>query len=116
MILMFLMESRLTISRSCLSRTTPSVKRQGPGCLLASAGFRSREEKQLAHLAGHITGDGALLRPCKCLVDIGAFQNPETAHVLFSLRVRPIGDRHLAVGLPSQRLCVGGRGNATGEF
>src|SRR5215510_16405896 len=73
--------------------------------------LRSREEQKLAHLAGHIAGDGTLLRPCKCLVDISAFQNPKSAHVLLGLGVRPVGDEHLSVGLLSQRLCVIGRGN-----
>src|SRR6516225_463871 len=91
---------------------------QWPGCLLASAGslFRSRVEKKLAHLAGHIAGDGTLLRPCECLIHIGGFQYPKSAHVLLGLGVRPVGDEHLAVGLLSQRLCVGGWGNAAGEF
>src|SRR5262249_2679429 len=91
---------------------------QWPGCLLASAGslFRSRVEKKLAHLARHIAGDGSLLRPCECLIYIGGFQYPESAHVLLGLGVRSVGDEHLAVGLLSQRLCVGGRGNAAGEL
>src|SRR5579863_2544667 len=78
--------------------------------------FRSREEKKLAHLAGHIAGDGSLLRPSECLVHIGAFQYPKSAHVLLGLGVRPVGDEHLAVGLLSQRLGVGNRGNAAGEL
>src|SRR5438309_3427061 len=45
---------------------------QWPVCLLPSAGslLRSRVEKKFAHLAGHIAGDGSLLRPCKCLIQI----------------------------------------------
>src|SRR5215469_3667781 len=91
---------------------------QWPGCLLASAGslFRSRVEKKLAYLAGNIAGDGTLLRPCKCLIQIGGFQNPKTAHVLLGLGVRSVSDEHLAVGLLSQCLRVGGRGNAAGEL
>src|SRR5262249_23462529 len=91
---------------------------QWPGCLLASAGslFRSRVEKKLAHLAGHIAGDGALLRPCECLVHIGGFQYPKSAHVLLGLGVRSVGDEYLAVGLFSQRLCVAGRGNSASEL
>src|SRR6185369_15940857 len=61
--------------------------------------LRSREEKKLAHLASHIAGDGTLLRPCERLVHIGAFQYPESAHVLLGLGVRPVCDEHLAVGL-----------------
>src|SRR5262249_13281026 len=91
---------------------------QWPRCLLACACslFRSREEKKLAYLAGHIAGDGSLLRPCKCPIQIGALQNPESAHVLLSLGVRPIGDAHRTIRLLPQRLCFGGRGNAAGEL
>src|SRR5260370_24382785 len=78
--------------------------------------LRSRVEKKLAHLAGHIAGDGSLLRPCECLIHIGGLQYPKSAHVLLGLGVRSVGDEHLAVGLLSQRLCVGGRGNAAGEL
>jgi hypothetical protein len=78
--------------------------------------FRSREEKKLAHLAGHIAVDGSLLGSCKCLIQIGRFQNPETAHVLLGLGVRPIGDEHRAVALLPHCLRVGGRGNAAGEL
>src|SRR5215472_5343798 len=91
---------------------------QWPGCLLAFAGFlcRSREEKKLAHFAGHIAGDGSLLRPGKCLIEIGGFQYPESAHVLLGLGVWPVGDEHPAVGLLPQRLRVGGWRNAAGEL
>src|SRR5215208_3022877 len=91
---------------------------QWPGWLLPFAGFlfRSRVEKKLAHLAGHIAGDGTLLRPCQRLVDISAFQYPKSAHVLLGLGVRPVGDEHLAVGLGPQRLCAASRGNAAGEL
>src|SRR5579864_714765 len=78
--------------------------------------FRSRVEKKLAHLAGHIAGDGSLLRPCKCLIQIGRFQYPESAHVLLGLGVRSVGDQHPAVGLLPQRLRAGGRGNPAGEL
>src|ERR1035441_10124410 len=78
--------------------------------------LRSRIEKKLAHLANHIAGDGTLLRPCQRLVDISAFQYPETAHVLLGLGVRLVGDEHLAVGLGPQCLCVGGRGNAAAQL
>src|SRR5262249_22704172 len=74
--------------------TTVRIRRpQRPGCLLASAGslFRSRVEEKLAHLAGHTAGDGSLLRPCECLIHIGGFQYPESAHVLLGLGVRPVG-------------------------
>src|ERR1035438_10780013 len=57
--------------------------------------LRVRVEKKLAHLAGHIAGDGTLLRPCQRLVDISAFQYPKSAHVLLGLGVRPVGDEHL---------------------
>src|SRR5262249_60617018 len=93
---------------------TARVRRpQWPGCLLTFAGslFRSRVEKKLAHLAGHIAGDGSLLRPCKCLIQIGGFQYPESAHVLLGLSVRSVGDEHPAVGLLPQRLCAPGRGD-----
>src|SRR5438132_11571362 len=66
--------------------------------------LRSRVEKKLAHLAGHIAGDGSILRPCQRLVDISAFQYPESAHVLLGLGVRPVGYEHLAVGLLPPRL------------
>src|SRR5215471_10538694 len=96
----------------------PVPKPHWPGCLLASAGslFRSREEKKLAHLAGNIASDGSLLRPCECLIHIGGFQYPKSAHVLLGLGVRSVGDEHIAVCLLSQRLCFGGRGNAAGEL
>src|ERR1700757_1438384 len=97
--------------------STPRVPwPQRPVRLLASARFlfRSREEKKLAHLAHRIAGDGTLARPCECLVHIGAFQYPKSAQVLFSLGVRPVGDEHLAIGLPPQRLRAVRRGNAAG--
>src|SRR5439155_23964007 len=88
------------------------------GCLLASARFlfRSRVEKKLAHLARHTASDGSLLRPCKCLIQIGGFQYPESTHVLLGLGVRPVSDQHPAVGLLPHRLRLGGRGNAAGEL
>src|SRR5258707_12439638 len=101
-----------------LVTTARAPRPQWPGCLLASAGslFRSRVEKKLAHLAGHIAGDGSLLCPCKRLIHIGGFQYPETAHVLLGLGVRSGGDEDLAVGLLPQRLGFGGRGNAASEL
>src|SRR5581483_4681810 len=78
--------------------------------------FRGREEKELAHLARDIAGDGSFLRPLESLVHIGCFQNPKSAHVLLGLGVWSVGDEHLAVGLPPHRLGVGGRGNAAGEL
>src|SRR5262249_42543206 len=63
-----------------------------------------------------IAGDGTLLRPCECLIHIGGFQYPKSTHVLLGLDVRSVGDEHLAMGLLSQRLCVGGRGNAAREL
>src|SRR5262249_35388578 len=61
--------------------------------------FGSRVEKKLAHFAGHIAGDGTLARPRECLVHIGGFQYPETAHVLLGLGVWPIGDEHRTIRL-----------------
>lgn len=89
-----------------------------PGCLVASAGFllRVREEENLAHLAHRIAGDGALARPRECLVHIGAFQYPKSAHVFLGLDVRSVGDEHFAIGLPSQRPRAVGRGDAAGEL
>src|SRR5882672_9677642 len=78
--------------------------------------LRSRVEKKLAHLAGHIAGDGTLLRPYQRLVDISAFQYPKSAHVLLGLGVRPVGDEHLAVGLGPQRLRAARRGNSASEL
>lgn len=78
--------------------------------------FRSRAEKNLAHLARRTAGDGALARPRQRLVHIGGFKYPETAYVLLGLGVRPVGDEHLAVGLDPQRLGVAGRGKAAGEL
>src|SRR5258708_4148337 len=78
--------------------------------------FPQREEKKRPHLASHIADDGTLLRPCQRLVHVGAFQYPKPAHVLLGLGVRPVGDEDLAVWLGTQRLCVGGRGNAAGEL
>src|SRR5215471_8739593 len=91
------------------SLVTPSrvPRPQWSGCLLASAGslFRSRVEEKLAHLARPIAGDGSFLRPCECLIQIGGFQYPKTAHVLLGFGVRPVGDEHFAVGLLAHRLC-----------
>src|ERR1700751_1289858 len=67
---------------------------------------RSRVEKKLAHPAGHIAGDASLLRPCKCLIQIGGFQNPETTHVLLGLGVRAVGDQHPAVALLPHRFAL----------
>jgi hypothetical protein len=66
--------------------------------------FRSRVEKKLAHLSGHIAGDGSLLRPCESLIHIGGFQYPKPADVLlafdsycsifyFNWRIRPCRNR-----------------------
>src|SRR5215467_2737414 len=101
-----------------LINTARVPRLQSPACLVALAGllFRSWVEKKLAHLAGHIAGDGSLPRPCKCLIQIGGFQYPESAHVLLGLGVRSVGHEHPAVGLLPQRLRVGGRGNAAGEL
>ena len=49
-------------------------------------------------------------------IQIGGFQNPETAHVLLGLGVWSVGDEHPAVGLLPHRLRLGGRGNAAGEL
>src|SRR5215469_4649054 len=99
--------------------TTARVPRlQSPGCLLAFAGslFRSRVEKKLANLARRIAGDGSLARPRECLLHIGGFQYPETAHVLLGLGVWPIGDEYRAIRLLPHRLCVAGPGNSAGEL
>src|SRR5205085_12425845 len=58
----------------------------------------------------------ALPISCKCLIQIGSFQYPESAHVLLGLGVRSVGDEHPAVGLLPQRLRFGGGGNAAGEL
>src|SRR5262245_17900890 len=86
--------------------------------LLACADLflRSRVEKKLAHLAGHIAGDGSLARPRECLVHIGGFQYPKTAHVLLGLSVWPIGDEHCAIRLLPHRLCVDGPRNSASEL
>src|SRR5258706_1031791 len=78
--------------------------------------LRVREEKKLAHLAGHTAGDGTLLRPRQRLVHIGSFQYPETAHMLLGLGVWPIGDEHRTIRLLPYRLCVAGRGNSASEL
>src|SRR5437016_3620848 len=78
--------------------------------------LRSRVEKKLAHLAGHIAGDGTLARPRQRLVHIGSFQYPETAHMLLGLGVWPIGDEHRTIRLLPHRLCVAGRGNSASEL
>ena len=98
--------------------TSNGTGRNRPSCSLASRGslFRGGVEKKLAHLAGHVAGDGPLLRPCKCLIQIGGFQYPESAHVLLGLGVRSVGDEHPAVGLLPQRLRFGGGGNAASEL
>jgi hypothetical protein len=79
----------------------PSTDQQWPGFYSLPPGScsRSREEEKLAHLAGNIAGDGALLRPCQRLVHVSAFQYPESTQVLLGLGVRPVGDEDLAVGL-----------------
>src|SRR5690348_16770026 len=68
--------------------------------------LRARVEKKFAHLAGDIAGDSSLLRPCKRLIQIGGFQDPESAHVFLGLGVRTIGDDHPSVGLLPERLRV----------
>src|SRR5579864_1044577 len=78
--------------------------------------LRSRIEKKFAHLAGHIAGDGSLLRPCERLIHIGGFQYPKPTHVLLGFGVRSVGDEHLAVALLPHRLRFGGRRNAAGEL
>src|SRR5712692_9610435 len=78
--------------------------------------LRSRVEKKLAHLAGHIAGDGALTRPRQRLVHIGSFQYPETAHMLLGLGVWPIGDEHRTIRLLPHRLGVAGGGNSASEL
>src|SRR3989441_10410240 len=78
--------------------------------------LRVRVEKKLAHLAGHIAGDGTLLRPRERLVHIGSFRYPETAHMLLGLGVWPIGDEHRTIRLLPHRLCVAGRGNSASEL
>ena len=77
--------------------------------VFAGALFRSRVEKKLAHLAHGIGGDGTLPRPRECLIHIGAFQYPKSAHVLLGLGVRSVGDEHLTVGLDPQRLRAASR-------
>src|ERR1043165_3750781 len=77
---------------------------------------RSREKKNLAPLARHIAGNGTFLRPCQRLVDISAFQYPETSNVFLGLGVRPIGDEHRTARLLPQRLSFAGRGNSASEF
>src|SRR4051812_30568353 len=90
--------------------------RKPAGVRLFRCFLRSRVEKKLTHLAGHIAGDGTLLRPCQRLADISAFEYPKSAHVLLGLDIRPVGDEHLAVGLGPQRLRAASRGNAAGEL
>src|SRR5499427_2348129 len=101
-----------------LVKTACVPRPRRPGCLLASVGslFRCRVEKKLAHFAGHIAGDGTLARPRECLVHIGGFQYPETAHVLLGLGVWPIGDEHRTIRLLPYRLCVAGWGNSASEL
>src|SRR6202030_1527638 len=40
----------------------------------------------------------------------------KTAHMLLGLGVRPVGDKHRAVGLLPHRLGISGRGNPAGEL
>jgi hypothetical protein len=96
--------------------TSASSRGGVPSAGLFRCSVRIRVEKKFAHFAGHIAGDRSLLRPCKCLIQIGACQNSKTAHVLLSLGVRSVCDEHSAVGLLPHRLRVGGRGDAAGEL
>jgi len=61
-----------------------------------------------SNLDRHPTGYGGLAPPCQGLVQVNGFQQPESAHVLLGLQVRPVGDEHLAIGLCPQRLRAAG--------
>ena len=75
------------------------------------------ERKKRAHLDRRPTGDDSLASPpCQHAVPVGSFQYPQTAFVLLCLKVRPVGDEHLAVGLPPQRRSAAGRGEAADEL
>src|SRR5467141_2098907 len=60
-----------------------------------------RIEKDFSHLALPPSGGDAFARPCHRLVHVSAFQYPKTADVFLGLKIRPVGDEHLAIGLPS---------------
>jgi hypothetical protein len=69
-----------------------------------------------AHLDRHPAGGDCLASPLQCLARIGRFQHPETAYVLLGLKIRSVGDEHLAVGLRRQRPRFAGRGKAASEL
>src|SRR4029434_7191275 len=56
-----------------------------------------------AHFDRYSTGDGSFFPPCQRLVQVSGFQDPQTAHVLLGLQVRPVGDEHRTIGVRPQR-------------
>src|SRR5580658_10904791 len=61
---------------------------------------RETENRQLPRRAP--TGDDGLAPPRQSLVQVRGFQYPKAAYVLLGLQVRPVGDKHLAIGLRPQ--------------
>jgi hypothetical protein len=59
---------------------------------------------------------GSLAPPRQCLVQISGLQHPKTSYVLLGLRVRPVGDEHLTIGLRPQRPRAAGRREAADEL
>ena len=57
----------------------------------------------------------ALAGPRERLVHVGALQHPETTYVLLGFQIRPVGDQHLAIRLPSQRLRLAGWAEAASQ-
>ena len=76
--------------------------------------FTSGSAKR-AHLDRRPTGDRGLTPPRQRLVQVSGFQYPKTAYVLLGLQVRPVGDKHLAIGLRPQGLRAACRAQAASE-
>jgi hypothetical protein len=75
--------------------------------LILTAGPRAEEDS--SHLDWHSTRDGGLACPCKRLAHVSGFDDRETTDVLLGFRVGAIGNHHVAVRLPTQRLGHGWR-------
>src|SRR5215469_11755835 len=67
------------------------------------------------HFDRRPTGDGGLASPRECLVHVGGFEHPKTAHVFLGLQVWPVRDEHLTTGLRPQRLRAACRAQAANE-
>jgi hypothetical protein len=107
----------LRLFKSVASRV-PKIPLRSTSSLLPYRSVLSggRRKENLSHIARRTAGDGTLARPLDCLVQISSFQDAKTADVLLGLRLRPVGEEHLTIGLPQQRPRAAGRVNAAGKL